>query len=686
MKITLQTITFLALTFTIVFGLRAQNYVISTYAGTGNNNYGGDGGLAIDADLFRPNGITFDNDGNIVFSDQNNDCIRKIDVTTNIITTIAGTGTSGFSGDGGLATDAELNKPTDIAIDSVGNMYIADNGNWRVRKVDHITGNITTVVGNGNNGQAGFVIGGLAINAGIGNISGIVLDENNHLFISQKFFMYVLVFDVLTDSIKPAVGNWTGYYGDDGGNALNANIYYPEGLSFDNQGDLYIADRNNNRIRKVGFSTDSIITTVAGGGGQGFSGDGDSAINAELFEPIGLTVDNQGNIFIADLKNNRIRMVDHNTGFIHTIAGDGTSGYSGDGGLAIDAALYFPSAILVDDSTNLYVSDRFNHVIRKLRPLPNIYFSQDDTVICAKNSVQFSNLSSSFAPATYEWLFPGGFPSTSNQEQPTAVYYGSPGTYTISLIATNLNGTDTLTQTIEVHALPDVDIHGNTSFCEGISEIFTASSNVNPTYQWSNGDSTYFTIISTSGDYSVLLTDSIGCTNSDTIHVIANPLPIIYVSGNGVILPGDADTLQVSGADTYEWSTGSVYDTTIVSPNITTTYTVVGTDANGCKDAALFIVEVDSTLNIEDLSQNKEVIMYPNPATQKVYFEFNGGLSLARTTLRIIDMTGKIVREKDVNDLNETSISMDIQMLKKGIYVVKIISNKYTKELRLIKQ
>ena len=217
--------------------------------------------------------------------------------TTGIITTIAGNGIAGYSGDGGLATNAELNNPYGVAVDSNGNIYIADTNNNRIRKVNSTTGIITTIAGNGTAGYSG-----------------------------------------------------------DGGLATNAELYYPYGVAVDSNGNIYIADTYNNRIRKVN-STTGIITTIAGNGTAGYSGDGGPATNAQLNYPYGVAVDSSGNIYIADTDNNRIRKVNSTTGIITTIAGNGNPGYSGDGGPATNAELYDPSGVAVDSNGNIYIAD-----------------------------------------------------------------------------------------------------------------------------------------------------------------------------------------------------------------------------------------------------------------------------------------------------------------------------------------
>ncbi|MGA1839033.1 MAG: MopE-related protein [bacterium] len=279
--------------------------VVSIIAGTGTIGYSGDGGPATQASIFYPWGIAVDRAGNIYFSDYGNHSIRRIN-PAGIITTIAGTGTAGYSGDGGLATQASFNSPTGISVDAAGNVYIADRENDRVRRIDP-AGIITTYAGNGIRGYSG-----------------------------------------------------------DGGPATQASLNRPFNAETDAAGNLYISDRDNSCIRRVDTST-GIITTIAGTGIRGYSGDGGPATQACLRNPCGVEVDGSY-IYIADFSNNRIRRVDPN-GIITTIAGTGTRGYSGDGGPPTEADLDWPRMVKIDGAGNLYIADLINHCIRIIKDI-----------------------------------------------------------------------------------------------------------------------------------------------------------------------------------------------------------------------------------------------------------------------------------------------------------------------------
>jgi RHS repeat-associated protein len=338
--------------------------IIKTVAGCGGNVFNGDGGHAIDANMGYLHGIAVDSAGNIYITDNANHRIRKVD-TNGIITTVAGNGTFGFSGDGGPATDASLGEFYGVAVDNTGNIYIADTRYARIRKVD-ANGIITTVAGNGTFGFSGD--GGPATDASLNGPLGLAVDDSGNIYIGDTANGRIRKVDT-NGIITTVAGNGTSGFSGDGGSATVASLNRPVGLSVDNSGNIYISDNKNYRIRKV--DTNGIITTVAGNGTSGFSGDGGSATDASLNNVWYLRVDGTGNIFIADLANNRIREVDTN-GIITTVAGNGFRGFSGDNGPAIQAELNHPWGITADSTGNIYIADSNNSRIRKIG-FPSIF-------------------------------------------------------------------------------------------------------------------------------------------------------------------------------------------------------------------------------------------------------------------------------------------------------------------------
>ncbi|MBL8194852.1 MAG: hypothetical protein JNM06_13730, partial [Blastocatellia bacterium] len=277
--------------------------VITSVAGTGKNNFNGDGKLAVDTDLSEPIFVAVDGKDNLFIVERSNR-VRRLDNSTKTITTIAGNGMAGFSGDDGNATLAKLNSPSSVVIDDVGNIFIADTANHRVRRVDNQTRNITTIAGNGIAGFSG-----------------------------------------------------------DGATAINASLDSPTGLALANN-TLFVVD-NSNRVRSLSLSS-GIISTFAGNGKFGFKGDNKTAKKASFQFPKSLTTDRE-NLFIADTGNNRIRAINLSTGVIRTIAGDGVSAYAGDNGEATKASLSTPTNIAIDKIGNLFISDQKNNVVRVIK-------------------------------------------------------------------------------------------------------------------------------------------------------------------------------------------------------------------------------------------------------------------------------------------------------------------------------
>jgi sugar lactone lactonase YvrE len=377
-------------------------------AGNGIAGFNGDGGPATSAQLNNPAGLAVDPAGNLLIADTNNQRVRKVD-TAGTITTVAGNGTNGFSGDGGLATSGELRGPSGVAVDTAGNLFIADQQNGRIRKVD--TAGIITTVAGGGSPPDGLGDGGPATSAQLNGPVRVAVDPAGHLFVADAgnnrirmvdpagmiatvagglaqgpalsigqmpvgvvvsgFFVYVADFsryvvrriDTRTGNEIVVAGNGTFGFSGDGGPATSAQLGFWLGVAADSAGNLFIADRDNQRIRKV--DTAGTITTVAGTGAGGFSGDGGPATDAQLSAPSGVAVDAAGNLFIADISNDRIRKVD-TAGTITTVAGNGTWGFSGDGGPATNAELNGPQGVTVDPAGNLFIADSWNNRIRKV--------------------------------------------------------------------------------------------------------------------------------------------------------------------------------------------------------------------------------------------------------------------------------------------------------------------------------
>ena len=329
---------------------------ITTLAGTGEGDFSGDAGPAVAAKLNGPRDVAIDSAGNFVFADTGNDRIRRID-PSGTITTIAGTSRSGFGGDGGPAAAAELNFPEDVAIDGAGNLYIADTANHRIRRVDS-SGTITTIAGSGEEGFSGD--GGPAVLAQLSGPKGVAVDGAGNFYMADAGNNRIRRIDS-SGRITTVAGTGQPGFSGDGGPAVSAQLTAPKGVSVDGSGNVYIADQEDLRIRRVDPS--GTITTFAGTGEWGFGGDNGPAVQARLRRPDGVAVDGSGNLYIADTWNRRIRRVD-SSGTITTFAGTGEWGFSGDNGPAVQARLRNPDGVAVDGSGNLYIADTGNHRIR----------------------------------------------------------------------------------------------------------------------------------------------------------------------------------------------------------------------------------------------------------------------------------------------------------------------------------
>lgn len=340
---------------------------ISTVAGTGTGGYNiaDDSGLATAAQLNNPHGIAVDSVGNLYIAELSSHVIRKITAATGIISTVAGTGVLGSSGDSGLATAAQLNGPTDIAVDSNGNLYVVDSGNNRIRKVTAATGIITTIAGDGTASHTGD--GAPATGATLNNPVSVSLDTAGNIYIAEYAGKTVRKITAATGIITTVAGGGSSGLGD-GGLATAAELTGPDDAVVDAAGNLYISDYDVNRIRKV-TATTGIITTIAGTGGYGFSGDLGLATAAEFQSPGYIALDGDGNVYVADYNNNRIRKITASTGIITTVAGTGARASSGDGAAATAAELKGPWAIEFNTAGDLFIADYDGHSIRKVTGL-----------------------------------------------------------------------------------------------------------------------------------------------------------------------------------------------------------------------------------------------------------------------------------------------------------------------------
>ncbi|MBA3663048.1 MAG: T9SS type A sorting domain-containing protein [Bacteroidetes bacterium] len=490
--------------------------IINTIAGTGVSGYSGDGAAATIATLNNPAAVAVDAAGNIYIADASNNSIRKVN-TSGIISTLAGTGVAGYSGDGAAATLATLNGPIGVAVDAVGNVYIADEYNHRIRKIN-TGGVISTFAGTG-------VLG----------------------------------------------------YSGDGSAATISTLYFPIGVAVDAAGNVYIADYGNDRIRKV--NTGGVISTIAGNGLGGYSGDGAAATLAQLSGPTGVAVDPTGNVYIADYVNHRIRKVNAG-GVISTLAGTGVAGYSGDGAAATLAQLNYPFGVAEDAAGNVYISDKYNHCIRK---------------------VNTGGIISTFAGTG------------------VAGYSGDGAAATLAQL----------------------------NYPFGVAE--DAAGNV------------YIADLS----------------NNSIRKVSCSGPTVTATSSNTLLCPTQSATLTGSGAATYTWSTGATTTVIAVSPSVTTSYTVVGTNTVGCSATAVVTQSVSTCTGIETHFAAAAVNVYPNPGAGLYTLEVESA-----TKIQVYDMLGSIIL---FTTIESGKFKLNISEQAKGLYILKATSNGKTANVRLIK-
>lgn len=388
-----------------VTGVRAQ--IITTIAGNHTQGFSGIGGPAVNAELGLLYGVAVDLTGNVYAADQSNNVIWKISAG-GVISLYAGTGQQGYSGDGGQANQALLYQPEWLGLDPNGNLYFTDQQGIFIRKVT-AGGVITTVAGNPAQHFSGGDGGPLA-QASFNSIRGVVCHQSDIYISDNNSIRKVNAAGIISTIAGTGVSGYAG----DGGPAIAAQLNEPYGVAIDDAGNIYIPDANNNVVRKINPA--GIISTIAGvGQSAGFMGDGGPAVVAKFDFPWALTVDYHGNIFIADEGNWEIREID-NSGIITNYAGDHQVGYSGDGGPASAAGISYPPALACDDKGDLFLTDVFNYVVREIRPCmpaagtenPGVSIATASTTVCSGFPVKFAATATDGGKdATFQWAING---------------------------------------------------------------------------------------------------------------------------------------------------------------------------------------------------------------------------------------------------------------------------------------
>lgn len=346
--------------------LAAPPGTITSFVGSGQKGYAGDGGPAVTAQLDNPFDVAFDKAGNLYFSDTNNHVVRRVDAKTGTITTVAGSGKKGYGGDGGPATKAEMNEPYGIELDADGNLYIVDRLNFAIRVVDGKTQTMRTLAGTGKAGKSED--GGPAARAAFMEPNGLCLDGKGKLYVADVRDQRVRVIDLKTGTIGTACGtSGKKATAGDGGPVSKATLNGPRAVAVGPDGSLFVVEREGNCVRRIDFAKGT-IERFAGTGKKGFTGDGGPAKDATFDGPKEIDIDKDGNVFVVDTENETIRRIDAKAGIVTTVAGKGrtkTPG-QGNGGPATAATLGRPHGVAVRDGA-VYVGDTLSHMIRVVK-------------------------------------------------------------------------------------------------------------------------------------------------------------------------------------------------------------------------------------------------------------------------------------------------------------------------------
>ncbi|PZF71496.1 NHL domain-containing protein [Taibaiella soli] len=532
----------------------ASAQIITTYAGSSAAGFV-DNVQAKSAKINQPYGVALDANNNVYIADYNNNRVRKVDAATGIISTIAGNGTSSSTGDGGLATNATLKGPSGIVVDKFGNIYVSELGGNKVRKIA-TNGNISTFAGNSTPTFAGD--GNLAVNASLNSPIGLATDTAGNIYIADELNNRIRMVNT-TGYISTVAGNGpsgSGSYAGDGAVATSSTVRLnkPYGVAVAPNGDIYIADNGNCKIRKVDFAT-GIISTYAGvNTGGGSTGDGGAAASAKLLNPYGVSLDAAGNVYIADKGNNKIRKVDAVSGIITTIAGNGSNGFSSDSVSATTSKLSAPAGTVVDANGNIYIADLGNSRIREIVPFyPSVSIAASQNNVCSGTSITFTATPTNGGVVpSYQWMVNGASVGTNSA---TYTYVPANGD-AVSCVLTSNNpyvnpitaNSDTITMVLSTSLVPSATIAASqNNMCSGTQVVYTATAvngGATPSYQWMvNGapmgtNSTTFNYAPANGEMiSCQLTSSLGCATqatvaSDTVtaNVVTSVVPSITIT------------------------------------------------------------------------------------------------------------------------------------------------------------
>ena len=509
----------------------AQNII--TIAGTGTNTNDGDDGPATCAGIPNPSGLVADGKGFLYIALTNS--IRKIDLARNTISRVAGSDTYGFAGDGGPAKAALLQFPYALCLDKKNNLYVSEMDGHRIRKIDLTTGIISTIAGLSTAGFSGD--GGPAINASFNTPLGICTDAADNIYIADNLNHRVRRIDAVTGIITTVAGNGTATFSGDGGAAINAGIARPNCVAVDPSGNIFLTESFPTvtaRIRKINTSTGT-ISTVAGSNVSSYSGDGGPAINANLYNPISLCFDPAGNLYVAENDDSRIRVI-NSAGIINNFAGNGTNGFGGDGGPATVGSLHFLRQITHDGNGNLFACDLFNNRIRAIGanslppaaiPTAITGISADKEIACEGQPVTFTaSVVNPGFNAIYQWKVNGNPVNIIQPVFTTSILKeGDLVSLTLLSVVCGQNLAINSNTLILMHIKPRPQVSVTTfssEICAGQMVNFTAVANNagnNPVYQWRLNSTNVGT---NSNSFS-----SSSLTQNDTVYCL--------VTGNGSV-------------------------------------------------------------------------------------------------------------------------------------------------------
>ena len=700
--------------------------IITTVAGTGVSGFTADGGQATASQLGSPFTGKFDAIGNMYIVDAGYYVIHKVN-TMGIITTIAGNYNSGYTGDGGQATAAAFHEPIDIALWSQ-NIYVSDDGNNVIRMIN-TAGIISTIAGTGVAGFSGD--GGPATAAQLNSQNSIAFDAFGNLFIADGSNNRIRMVNT-AGIISTVVGNGTAGYNGDGGQATTASIQNPTGIALDVTGNLYMVDATN-YIRKINAA--GIITTIAGTGVQGFSGDGGQATAAQINFANGITLDYAGNLYIADWQNNRVRKI-NTAGIIITIAGNGIGAYSGDGGQANAAEIHMPGGVFFDAQGSLFIADDYNSCIRKVTnvipdtneagivSISSPIFGCNDTIINpivklenygtnALTSCVINYQLNNFVAQTYTWTGSLTSGQTINVNLPTFTLTTA-GSHTLLCYCSNPNNVNSNFTSIRSSVNFYIAFPASLPVIEGFETTTSLPNSMWNAFHTSpsgGSDFTFTALAAATGSKSCILynmnnvagnNSKLQTTSSYDMTTFTTPL-LTFKAAYQQKATTNADKLQIFTSTDCgaSWSARKTITSTVLAslaggtgtssyvptPSQFTTYTVpivavanshnvmfrweFLADPNGVGNN-LYIDDIniiDNVTGIQSIEKPMDINIYPNPNKGVFVIETNNELDKMRCNL--YDVNGKIILTQTIKG----TAPIDGSSLPEGIYNLSITSD-----------